>query len=322
MKRLFLAVFLSGAVAALGFAQTSFATAQELFMQNRPLEASMYLEISIMEDPTNVVAFLYLGIVYEQLGMLDEAITVYRQILGNAGHLTANVANNLGNVFFRRGLIEDAEALFSQAIAADRTFASAYLGRANIRLQRGELHEAIADYQQYLIFAPNSPQRPQIEQLITFVRVEFAEVERQRAAAEQAAALAVIQAERQRLAAEEAARVAVIEAERQRIAAEEAAMVAALEAERQRMAAEEAARLAEIEAERQRAAAAEAARLAEIEAEILRQAMAEAARLEAERRQALLDEIAASLQSAAEGSQGLGVGAEGFEWFEGEFELE
>jgi len=286
MKKHFLTAALAIFAASWAFAQASFATAQDLFMQNRPREAATYLEIAVSEDPTNVTAFLFLGMVYEQLGMLDEAITVYRQVLDGAGPLTANVANNLGNVFFRRGNIDDAEALFTRAIQEDRTFAAAYLGRANIRLQRGLLHEAVADYQQYLIFAPNSPQRAPIEQVINHIRAEFAAVERQRMVAEEAARMAALEAERQRLAAEEAARVAALEAERQRTAAAEAARVAALEAERQRLVAEE------------------------------------VARLEAERRQRLLDDIAASLQAAAEGSQGMGVGADGVERFEGEFELE
>ncbi|MCL2232125.1 MAG: tetratricopeptide repeat protein [Treponema sp.] len=286
MKKHILAVFLLASATTWVFGHTNFTIAQDMFMQNRPREAAAYLEITIAEDPSNVLAFLYLGIVYEQLGMLDEAITVYRQVLDRAGNLTANVANNLGNVFFRRGFIDEAEEMYTRAIQADRTFATAYLGRANIRLQRGMLHEAVADYQQYLIFSPRSPQRAPIEQVINHIRAEFAEAERQRLAAEEAVRLAALEAERQRLAAEEAVRLAAIEAERQRLAAEEAARLAAIEAERQRLIAEE------------------------------------IARLEAERRQRLLDEIAASLQAAAEGSQGIGVGAEGVERFEGEFELE
>jgi len=297
MKKHFFAVFLAVFASTWAFGQAHFTTAQDLFMQNRPREAATYLEITIFEDPANVMAFLYLGIVYEQLGMLDEAISVYRQILDSAGPLTANVANNLGNVLFRRGNIDDAEELFTRAIQEDRTFAAAYLGRANIRLQRGQLNEAIADYQQYLIFAPRSPQRVPIEQVINGIRAEFAE------------------AERQRMMAAEAARMAEMEAERQRVAAE-------MEAERQRIAAAEAARMAELEAERQRIAAAEAARMAELEAERQRLVAAEIARLEEERRRQLLADIAASLQSAAEGSQGLGVWADGVERFEGEFELE
>jgi tetratricopeptide (TPR) repeat protein len=48
----------------------------------------------------------------------------------------------------------------------------------------------------------------------------------------------------------------------------------------------------------------------------------EAARAEAERRRQLLEEVSASLQSAAEDSQGLSSGAEGVQEYDGEFELE
>lgn len=48
----------------------------------------------------------------------------------------------------------------------------------------------------------------------------------------------------------------------------------------------------------------------------------EAARAEAERRRLLLEEVSASLQSAAEDSQGLSSGAEGVREYDGEFELE
>jgi hypothetical protein len=48
----------------------------------------------------------------------------------------------------------------------------------------------------------------------------------------------------------------------------------------------------------------------------------ETARVEAERRQRFLDELAASLQSAADESEGLSTGAENVEAYNGEFELE
>jgi len=267
VKKIFFAAIVFCFSAFWAFAQNHFVDGRDFFMQNRPAEAAGHLEMAVAQDPANVTAFLYLGIVYEQLGFLDEAATVYRQVVDRAGAMTANVANNLGNVMFRRGFMEEAEEFFGQAISADRTFASAHLGRANSRLNQGNLQGAVSDYEQYLLFAPNSLQRPQVLTLIALARQEFAEAERQRAEEELAAQLAAIQAERQRLAAEEAARLAAIEAERMRVAAEEAA------------------------------------------------------RLEAERRQQLLDEIAASL-AAAEGGQGLGVGAEGMENIEGEFELE
>jgi len=249
-KKIFLAVLALAFTSGWTFAQTNFATARDLFMENKPSEAITYLELAVAEDPSNVTAALFLGIAYEQIDKPEMAIVVYRQVIDRAGNLTANVANNLGNVFFRKGSFEDAESMFTRAIQADRTFANAHLGRANIRLQRGQLNEAVTDYETYLIFAPQSPQRSSIESLIGQIRRDFAEADRQRMAAEQAAMLAAIQAERQRLAEEEEARLA------------------------------------------------------------------------AERRRRLMDDVAASLQSAAEGSQGMTVGAEGLERFEGAFELE
>jgi tetratricopeptide (TPR) repeat protein len=192
----------------------------------------VYLENSIIEDSAHVEAYLYLGIVYEQMGRTDEAIAVYRQILSRAGDLTANVANNLGNAYFKRGSITEAEMLYNQALEADRVFALAYLGRANTRMIKNSLQEAVSDYEQYLLLDPKAPQRRSIEQLVFLIKSEFA------------------QAERRRLVEEEEAR------------------------------------------------------------------------FEAERRQRLLDEVSASLQSAAEASEGLSTGSEDIEEYEGEFELE
>ena len=158
-------------------------------MRNNPAEASVYLENVISEDPLHIKAFLYLGIVYEQMNRTDEAITVYRQVLGRAGELTANVANNLGNVYFRNGAAGEAEQMYTQALEANRAYAPAWLGRANARLKRNALQEAVADYEQYLILEPRSSQRSAIERLINYIKAEAFEAERQRLVAEEVARL-------------------------------------------------------------------------------------------------------------------------------------
>jgi len=221
---LFLAVFCYG--------QSNFARGEELLMQNNPAQAATFLESAIADDPSRAMTYLYLGIVYEQLGRTDEAIAVYRRILPMAGNLSANIANNLGNVYFQRGNIQEAERFYTQAIGFDSVFSRAYLGRANTRIQAGNLQNAITDYEQYLTLEPLSSQRSNIEQLINVVRTEFAAQEMRRM-----------------------------------------------------MAAEEERRLAE---ERQR----------------------------------LLDSVSASLQSAADLSQGISTGAESVKQYEGEFELD
>ena len=170
-------------------AQDNFARGEELFMRNNPAEASVYLESAVSENPQHIKAFLYLGIAYEQTDRTDEAITVYRQVLDRAGELTANVANNLGNAFFKKGSISDAESLYTQALGANRNYAPAYLGRANARIQRGALQEAVTDYEQYLQMEPRSPQRGTIERLVAYIKAEAFEAERKRLVAEEVARL-------------------------------------------------------------------------------------------------------------------------------------
>jgi len=183
--------------AALCFGQTSLSRGEELLMRNQPSQAAPFLESAIAEDSSNAKAHLYLGVVYEQLGRMDEAIAVYRRILPSAGNLSANVANNLGNVYFQRGNNEEAERFYSQAIGFNSTFPSAYLGRANTRIKAGNLQNAITDYERYLVLAPTSSQRANIERLVSLIRTEAAAEETRRIfAAEEARRIAE---ERERL---------------------------------------------------------------------------------------------------------------------------
>ena len=218
--------------AAFCYGQSNFSRGEELLMQNRPEQAAIFLENAVGDDPAHAAAWLYLGIVYEQLDRLDEAIAAYRRILPTAGNLSANIANNLGNVYFHRGNTELAEQYYTQAIGFDSVYSRAYLGRANARIKAGNLRNAVTDYEQYLTLEPRSSQRSNIEQLITLLRAEFAAEERRRIIAEE---------EERRLA---------------------------------------------------------------------------------EERQRILDAVSASLQSAADNSQGISSGAEGVEGYEGEFELD
>ena len=184
MKKISLA-FLFIISAMLCFGQTNFSRGEALFMQNKPKEAVVFLENSISDDPAHVMAFLYLGIVYEQLGRTDEAISAYRRILPRAGNHTAHVANNLGNVYFQKGDINNALQFYSQALEYNSVYSAAYLGRANTRIKAGSLREAVSDYEQYLALEPRSQQRAKIEQLINVIRSEVAAEERRKLIAEE-----------------------------------------------------------------------------------------------------------------------------------------
>jgi tetratricopeptide (TPR) repeat protein len=177
-------------------------------MANKPQEALGFLEAAIAQDPAQIRAYLYLGIVYQQLGRIDDAVAVYRKVLPRAANEAPRVAFNLGNIYLRMGNNEYAEEFYTQAINLDSAYGPAYLNRANLRVKKGELAEALPDYDLYLSLEPRSAKRPQIERLCALIRAEFAAEERRRILAEEEA-----ERERQRAAAE---------AERQRILAEEA----------------------------------------------------------------------------------------------------
>jgi len=171
--------------AVLCHGQSNFSKGEELFMQNKPAQAAVFLENAVADDPAHAAAWLYLGIAYEQLDRLDEAIAAYRRILPMAGNFSANIANNLGNVYFHKGNTELAEQYYTQAIGFDSVYSRAYLGRANTRIKAGKLQNAVTDYEHYLTLEPRSSQRARIEQLVTLLRAEFAAEERRRIMAEE-----------------------------------------------------------------------------------------------------------------------------------------
>jgi tetratricopeptide (TPR) repeat protein len=173
--------------AGLCYGQSSFARGEELFMQNKPAQAESFLIQAIAYDPANPLTYLYLGLVYEQLGKVEDAISIYRRILPSAGRYSANVANNLGNVYFQKGNTETAEQYYTQSIGFDPKYSNAYLGRANTRIKAGNLQNAILDYEQYLRLEPLSFQRSKIEQLIGLIRGEIAAAEMKRMMAEEEA---------------------------------------------------------------------------------------------------------------------------------------
>ena len=191
MRKNIFSVFLLFFTVLICSGQENFAAGEDLFLRNKPGEAVKFLESAVSEDPANVKAYLYLGISYEQLDRLDEAIAVYRQIINNSGDLSANIFNNLGNVYFKKGSFDEAEKSYSQAIAADPAYSSAYLGRANALMQRASLNggtslqEALENYEHYLKLASHSPQRPFIERLVNYIKAEFAEAQRRRLVAEE-----------------------------------------------------------------------------------------------------------------------------------------
>jgi tetratricopeptide (TPR) repeat protein len=159
-----------------------------LFVQNKPAEARPMLEEALVEDPSSEITYLYLGVVYQQLGDPERAITVLKRGLAIATLHKDLFLYNIGNNFFSQGAFTFAEESYTAAVAANHTLPVGYLNRANSRMKLEKWDGALADYQLFLQLAPQDPQRPQIEKVILLLQEHLAKQ----------AALAKAEADRQK----------------------------------------------------------------------------------------------------------------------------
>jgi len=151
-------------------ASTTLQQAETLYAQNKPKDAQPLLEQALGDDPTNEQIYLYLGIVYQQLGNPDKAIEVLKRGLSIASAHKDLFYFNIGNDFFSQKQFTFAEQMYNNALAANSVLADGYLNRANARLQLANLVGALADYTQFLQLDPQDVQRPRIEQVMRLLQ--------------------------------------------------------------------------------------------------------------------------------------------------------
>jgi tetratricopeptide (TPR) repeat protein len=162
------------AAASLPAASALFDKGSALFVQNKPAEARPLLEEALADDPSNETIYLYLGVVYQQLGDPDRAITVLKRGLNIATLHKDLFLYNIGNNFFARGEFTFAEESYTAAVTANRTMPDGYLNRANSRMKLERWQDALADYQLFLQLAPQDPQRPQVEEVVRLLQEHLA----------------------------------------------------------------------------------------------------------------------------------------------------
>ncbi len=170
MKRIALVLALivvgSGAFGSSEF----FDKGEALYVQNKPQDARPLLESALNDDPSNEKTYLYLGIIYQQLGDAQKSIDILKQGLPVASAYKDLFYFNMGNDFFSRKEFTFAEDMYSNALAANKGLSDGYLNRANSRLQLGNFDGALADYTLFLQLSPQDPQRPNIEKVMALLR--------------------------------------------------------------------------------------------------------------------------------------------------------
>jgi tetratricopeptide (TPR) repeat protein len=169
-------------IAALLLTLSSLQQGEQLFLENKPKEALPYLEKALYENPQEEKIYLYLGIVYEQIGDTEKSIQTLKRGLNVSQEYKDLIYYNLGNNYFRRQEFTVAEQMYSNALQVNGSLEVAYLNRANSRLELEEYPEARQDYIDYLRLDPDTSQRGNIEKIIALLGQAIEEAEHERLA--------------------------------------------------------------------------------------------------------------------------------------------
>ncbi len=174
------------------------------------------------QSPQRGEAYRLLAYTLSRTDQSDEAERTLRDALSDPS-LTASdrgrIAFDLGALLARTNRQGEAEEMYGRALEEDGAISTAYLNRANLRVELGNYVSAVRDYELFLAVNPRTSQRGDIEKMIALLREEIEAEEIRRA-------------EEERIRAEEEESRRIAEEEQRRREAEERQ---AAEARRQQM---------------------------------------------------------------------------------------
>lgn len=117
-------------------------------------EKVQWLTKALEQQPDLAEAYNDRGILYAQLGQLDQALKDFTAALSlNPNY--AKVYNNRGNLHQKRGDLDKALEDYNQALALKANYALAYVNRGNVHQKKGLVDQALADYTKAIALKPN-----------------------------------------------------------------------------------------------------------------------------------------------------------------------
>ena len=129
------------------------------YHRNKQLdEADMWFQKAVKGagEDTPVAWYVALGQIETERGNLEQARRYY--IVAVQLHPDTTAAyNNLGHVLLKLNRIDEADAVFREALTQDETLASAAFGRGEIGARRGQFAIAQRFYERAIRHAPNEP---------------------------------------------------------------------------------------------------------------------------------------------------------------------
>lgn len=188
------------------------------FNQNNFTDAIPLLYQASLLDSTNPKVYLYLGLSYQYTEKHADAISTFIKGTSIANADRAFLFFNAGNVYFLQDMLAESEAMYSNAIQHNASYAKAWLNRANARVKLSKYALAIDDYTHYLYLDPATWQRDAILQMTQALK-DALELEKAAIAHAEAARI-VAEAEQK---AQEERIVAEQKAQEERLAAEQKA---------------------------------------------------------------------------------------------------
>ena len=186
-----IAVFFACLLPAFG-EENLVAKGEKLFLNNRLEEALPVLETAVIQDPSNERVYIYLGTIYEYFEEYEKAVFILQKGVRVSEEFLDLIYYNIANNLFKQNKYSLADEMYTRTIGTNPFYSAAYLNRANTRVKSGEFPGAVEDYTVYLNMAPETPQRDNIERIISLlnsaIEAEFARIQEEdnRKAAEEA----------------------------------------------------------------------------------------------------------------------------------------
>ena len=117
-------------------------------------DAETFWQTTLRRNPDCPMACNNLGQIFFQQGRLDEAMAQYQKALALQPDFS-EVFNNLGSVLLQQGRLDEATAQFLKMLAINPDSADAHYNLGNALFRQGRTDEAIAHYQKALAIKPD-----------------------------------------------------------------------------------------------------------------------------------------------------------------------
>jgi tetratricopeptide (TPR) repeat protein len=109
---------------------------------------------TVKKSPNKARPHNNLGVIYERKGMLDEAVKEYKTALAiKPNYATAHC--NLGNAYAKKGMLDIAILEYEKALGIKDDYADAYYNLGNAYAKKGMFSLAIAEWKRALNVSPD-----------------------------------------------------------------------------------------------------------------------------------------------------------------------